>query len=136
MGFSKKTAERASIRAGFKCERCGKNLAKKRATDVSIGVRHSATGLHLVGGPITFLVTDPPPGFESLKGKRLNGKLFLVGQYGYPDDAFFLCPDCHNEIHVEALAETKRQNPGYKGGNASPAVLENVTMLMIASGRD
>ncbi len=135
MGFSKVIYDRAAERAQYMCEMCGKNLMKKRKTDVAHGVVHSANGFHMIDGPQSYLITDPSPGFENLKGKRLHGKLFLVGQFGFTDDAFHLCPTCHRDIHSAALLETKINISGYKGRYSAPAILERVTLDMIAKGK-
>ena len=132
MGFQSVTFNIAAERANYQCEVCGKNMRKKRSGDVALYELHSASTLHLVDGPEKYLVTDPPTGFENLRGKRLWGGLFLVSEWNLSYDAFCLCPTCHRDIHWEALIKTKCLLPGYKGRSSSPAILELVTLSKVS----
>lgn len=129
--FTGEVFERAAIRAHFRCEACGRRLPKSKPKDVADYEIHSATSLHLVGGPERYQVTDPPIGFDILRGRFLSGRLFRVSYLGFRDDAFCLCPTCHRDIHTEATTKTKVIIPGYRGRVAIPSILEEVTLDFI-----
>lgn len=99
---------------------------------------HSATSLHLVRDKKSiqprFIVTDPPLGHETLRGKSINARVFKMGDTRQ-HDGFCLCPVCHDELKRVALAEARLRNPKFKGNAPPPEVIEEVTLTMIKRGR-
>ena len=135
MPFSKGVFMRAVERAGFRCEKCGKDVSKveKTATQSPCDI-HSVTGLHLVRHkkqPSACIVTSPPASMMILRGRMLPVYGFVVFSLGRDDDGFCLCQDCHNEVHTLALSITKDMLPSHTGMNSSPAVLELVSLTLI-----
>ncbi len=99
---------------------------------------HSATSLHLVldkkSKERRYIVTDPPRGHEILRGRTLNAKIFSFGQTK-DNDAFCLCPVCHDEIKRIALNELGSRNPEFKKYTLPPALSEEVTIFFVKRGR-
>lgn len=91
---------------------------------------HSATSLHLVldeNNPTKYVVTDPPPGHDILKGRKLSLRVYPEGKTDR-GDAVCLCPVCHDEIHRIALAEAKLLDKKFKGKIAPPKILHEATI--------
>jgi len=138
MPFNVEVTIKAALRAGYRCEMCGEDLSGVLPDQVSALFHiHSVTTLHLVrlvSDPSLCLVTDPPLRLSKLKGRTLPVDMFSVFSEGRDDDGFCLCQTCHSEIHAQALSLTKSFIPHHKGRNASPAILEEVSLFCILRG--
>lgn len=130
-GFSGDLFEQVGKRANYKCEVCDKDLRRDKPTDVARHVAHSATTFHLDGGPHSYVLTSPPASMKRFKGKRFPGSMFAISLWGFTDDAFCVCPDCHRDIHKEALEQTKIKFPDYKGRSAMWSILEWITLKKV-----
>lgn len=99
---------------------------------------HSATSLHLVldkkSKDRRYIVTDPPLGHKILRGKSISARVFALWETK-DNDAFCLCPVCHDELKRSSLAESKRRITDFSKNAPPPAILEEVTLFNIERRR-
>jgi hypothetical protein len=134
MAFSSYVSDRALVRAGDRCESCGRYWHEiDHAINDSPIDSHSASSFHVVRNKKTGLyrATSVPPGHEIMQGRILPPHAFIIQKMGREDDAFCLCQECHQLVHrlANMLSAGKKTSGNTK--NAIPHILEWVTLWFV-----
>lgn len=125
MSFTNDQNVLIALRAGYRCEICGRDVYKSFHA-------HSATLLHLLRSKTHKTmceVTNPPGGLLRMRGVLLPTYSFEVFSLGRDDDGFCLCQRCHQRLHNIALFETKMLYPHHTRRYPTPAEMEKATMF-------
>lgn len=145
MAYELHIADRALVRARYRCQACGVHWSDfpKVEGDHPIDA-HSALTFHVFRQDNgLYIASSVPNEYRSLKDRELKLKDYLTGRFGREDDAFCLCGrsidgvkggGCHHKVHAIAMALTKQKYPGYAWKHAAPKILEYVTFKFVESG--
>ena len=134
MAYYDYIVKRALIRAGYRCEACGRYWYELDYGEGVVPLHiHSAISFHVVRNKKTGLyrATSVPPAHKKMKGRILKPNKYIIQRLGRDDDGYCLCLECHRKVHAIATDLTNGRFTTGDSKNAIPYVLEMVTISFI-----